>query len=135
MKLYRVKGNSMYPLLRDNDLVCVRKTSTKSLRRGNIVVYLRKEGEYIVHRLIKKERDSVLWLRGDGHNLIIESATTENITGKVVGFFRYRRYNAISRTRELHSWFIALAKEAVKNHVGFIFGIKTDGRSKCCINR
>ena len=111
----------MYPVLRDQDLVIVRKTVPESLLRGNIVVYRSREDEYIVHRFIERGKDNVLCVRGDGYNLPIESATAETLVGKVMGFVRDRRYNPISRPRELHSWYIAVLKESIKRFSRSVF--------------
>ena len=114
MKLYRVQGNSMYPVLRDNDLVVVKKTRPESLRRGNILVYRGKNGQHIVHRLVKKDKGDVFHLKGDGYNLPPESITGDSIAGRAVGFVRNRRYAPLNRFMELSSWFVSSFKEDLK---------------------
>ncbi|HJX34806.1 MAG TPA: signal peptidase I, partial [Desulfatiglandales bacterium] len=106
MELYRVQGNSMYPLLRDNDLVVVKKISPEILRKGNIIVYRGKNGQHTVHRLVKKEKGGIFYLKGDGYNLSPESINRDSIIGKAIGLVRENRYEPLNRGMELSSWFI-----------------------------
>lgn len=125
MKLYKVKGNSMYPVLRDNDLVVVKETSVKSFRRGNILVYRGEKGEYVVHRFVKKGEDDILYLRGDGYKLPLEMTTSDSIMGKAVGVVRNCQYEMLNRKKELHSWSMSLFKEYSKRLI----------RSVCRVSR
>ena len=113
----------MYPLLRDNDFVIVKKAVPDSLQRGNILVYQAKNGQYVVHRLIKKGEANLLRLKGDGYNLPSELTERETIVGKAAGFFRDGRYEPLGRIRELHSWFVSLMKEYTKRFARFAFRI------------
>ncbi len=114
MKLFKVKGNSMYPVLRDNDLVVVKETEPESLRLGNIVVYHEDNGQYIVHRLVQKGKEDCLYLKGDGYNLPQVEANEALIVGKAVGFVRHGHYEPLKRNRELHTWSVSLLKQFVK---------------------
>lgn len=125
MKLFKVKGNSMYPVLRDNDLIVVRKTPPESLRRGNILVYHQDEmGEYLIHRLVRKGMGDALYLRGDGCNLSLELARTGSVIGQAIGFIRNSRYESLSRPKELHSWIVSLIKEYMKRFIRYSFRVK-----------
>lgn len=67
-----VTGDSMYPFLRHNlDFVELISTNFSSLSKGDIVLILRANGEYILHRIIKKTKfciyitgDSQQWIEG-----------------------------------------------------------------------
>lgn len=104
----------MYPMLRDNDFVVVKKTAPESLRRGNIIVYRGKDGQHIVHRLVKKEKGETFRLKGDGYNLCAESVNGDSIAGKAIGFVRNNRYEPLNRGMELSSWFVSALKEYTK---------------------
>ena len=80
---FRVKGNSMYPFLRDGyDLVILEKCSTDSLKPMDVILF-RYRGIYILHRIIK--RDGVrLLIQGDGVISAIEQCTVDDVVGKVV---------------------------------------------------
>ncbi|MCX5855646.1 MAG: signal peptidase I [Deltaproteobacteria bacterium] len=117
MKLFKVTGNSMYPVLRDNDLVVVKEAAPESLRRGNIIVYRADNGQSVVHRLVKKGKGGFLHLKGDGYNLPSELAKRESVIGKAAGFVRGGRYEPLDRMKELHSWAVSLLKERTKRFV------------------
>ena len=118
MKLFKVTGNSMYPVLRDNDLVVVRETAPELLRKGNILVYHQEEkGEYLVHRLVKKGEGDILYLRGDGYDLSLELTTIGAIMGKAIGFVRNSGYEPLNRPKELRSWSVSLLKEYAKHFI------------------
>lgn len=67
-----VTGMSMYPFLRENtDSVELANVCFTSIRRGDIVLIIRETGEYILHRVIKKEKggfyivgDAQQWIEG-----------------------------------------------------------------------
>ena len=114
MKLCRVKGHSMHPVLRDRDLVVVREAALTSLRRGNILIYREDGGGYVVHRLIRKGKGGRLHLKGDGYGLPLEKAREDALLGKAIGFIRNGRYAPLGRSEELHSWFVSSFKTFVK---------------------
>jgi signal peptidase I len=108
----------MYPVLRDNDLVVVRETAPELLRKGNILVYHQEEkGEYLVHRLVKKGKGDILYLRGDGYDLSVELTRIGAIMGKAIGFVRNSRYEPLNRLEELRSWSVSLLKEYSKHFI------------------
>jgi hypothetical protein len=114
MELYRVRGNSMYPVMRDNDLVVVKKTAPESLRKGNIIVFRGKNGQHTVHRLVKKGKGGIFYLKGDGYNLSPELINRDLIIGKAIGLVRENRYKPLNRGMELSSWFISATKGYAK---------------------
>lgn len=60
-----ISGNSMSPfLVHRRDTVYLSKV-TRPLKRGDMVLYQRKNGDYILHRICKAEND-VYQLVGDG---------------------------------------------------------------------
>ncbi len=51
--MYRTKGISMLPLLReDRDLMIVESIHEKALRITDVVLFKRKNGDYVLHRLM-----------------------------------------------------------------------------------
>ena len=117
MKLCRVRGHSMHPVLRDRDFVVVREAALTSLRRGNILIYREDGGGYVVHRLIRKGKGGRLYLKGDGYGLPLEKAGEEALLGKAIGFVRNGRYVPLGRSIELYSWFVSLFKECAKRWI------------------
>lgn len=65
-----VTGMSMYPFLRDGkDSVELAKTDFSKIRRGDIVLALRNNGQYFLHRIYKKNEDS-FFMMGDAQTWI-----------------------------------------------------------------
>lgn len=65
-----VSGDSMYPLLRDGiDSVELTKGSFEGLSCGDIVMIQRTNGQYIMHRVIRKEADC-FYMVGDAQQWI-----------------------------------------------------------------
>lgn len=61
-----VTGMSMYPLLRENiDSVELSKEDYRNIKRGDIVLARNEFGQYILHRILKKDDKGFIML-GDG---------------------------------------------------------------------
>lgn len=81
------KGTSMLPLLRAGiDSVVLEKPSG-NLKRGDIAFYIRDNGAYVLHRVIKTEGDSYT-LCGDNQVALEEGITNLNIIGVVTRIYR-----------------------------------------------
>lgn len=79
---FRVKGNSMQPLLRDGlDEVVLYSCKADELRRLDVVLF-RYRGRHILHRIIGKEGDRFI-LQGDGVCTFHEECMAEDIVGIV----------------------------------------------------
>ena len=96
----------MHPLLRDEDLVVVKKVPYEKLKIGNILVYNGRDKELLIHRLVGKCEDGRLCLRGDGYNLSRETVSYEAITGKAIGVVRNGRVVGLTRIME---WYFSKA--------------------------
>ena len=110
MRLYRVKGISMHPFLMDDDLVVVKKVSPGCLKKGNILVFRDKTGNYIIHRGIGKPRNGHIYARGDGYNLPAELVQETAILGKAIGMIRDGKLTYFNRLMELYFWAVSLLK-------------------------
>jgi len=65
-----VTGNSMYPFLREDiDSVKLSAASLETIKKGDIVLIRRLTGEYILHRVIRKE-DDCFYMVGDAQRWI-----------------------------------------------------------------
>lgn len=79
---FRVKGNSMSPLLRDGkDEVVLHPCSAGELERLDVVLF-RYRGRHILHRIVGK-RDGLFILQGDGVCAFHEECGAEDIVGIV----------------------------------------------------
>ena len=75
-----VSGVSMYPLLIDGDIITIEKTDEYAI--GDIVVFIYKYDELVVHRLLKI-KDGTYFCKGD-NSFRLEDLKKEQIIGKVI---------------------------------------------------
>ena len=59
-----VAGGSMLPFLHHGDTVYLDLPGA-SVKRGDILLYTRSNGQYILHRVIQTNPDGSLWMAGD----------------------------------------------------------------------
>lgn len=65
-----VTGTSMYPFLRENmDSVELSPARFDSLHKGSIVLIRRKNGEYVLHRVLRKKKEC-FFMAGDAQQWI-----------------------------------------------------------------
>lgn len=90
-KRLRIKprGYSMYPLIvPGRDEVFVERVSPESLRRGDVVLYRRRDENILVlHRIWKREGDA-FFLVGDNQKVIEGPLEASQIKGKMTGILR-----------------------------------------------
>lgn len=77
-----VAGNSMVPFLHDGDTVYL-DAAPKKLKKGDVVLYIRENGDYVLHRICEVERNGSLVLVGDAQQLL-ESLPRTQVRGIVV---------------------------------------------------
>ncbi|MBQ2896929.1 MAG: peptidase S24 [Clostridia bacterium] len=83
---FTVKGNSMYPLLRGSrDEVEVVKCD--SIGKYDIVLYKRKDGSYVLHRVLKKDNDT-LSIAGDFEQELEHPVYESQVIAKVDNIIR-----------------------------------------------
>lgn len=59
------RGTSMMPLLRENrDLMVIRKRGAGRFHKYDAVLFLRDNGDYVLHRILRVEPDAY-WIVGD----------------------------------------------------------------------
>lgn len=82
-----VTGMSMYPFLRGNiDSVELVHTGFSEVRQGDILLVNRENGEYVLHRVIRKKKE-FLHLNGDAQQWC-EIIYPEQIIAKVINVWR-----------------------------------------------
>ena len=85
--IYGFKGTSMNPLLKSGrDKSYVEKV-TKPLKKGDIALYKRAGGEYILHRVIAA-KNGVYTFCGDNHFILEPNVTDSQILGVCTGYFK-----------------------------------------------
>ena len=84
---FRLKGNSMFPLLRNvKDSVILEKCSTDDLKPMDVVLF-RYRGSHVLHRIIHRKGDDLL-IQGDGSIVALEQCTVNDVVGKVTSICR-----------------------------------------------
>lgn len=77
-----ISGNSMFPfLIHQRDYICFRRPDRK-LRKGDMVFYQRKNGQYIMHRICGVKPDGY-YMVGDAQQLIEGPIQESQIFGLV----------------------------------------------------
>lgn len=88
--LFKMNGNSMYPILMDGDVGLVQRCVPENLRIGDVVVF--KVGEkQVAHRLIRIQRSGNLTFytaRGDKNLFYDPPFTAEALSGQIIQFTR-----------------------------------------------
>ena len=85
-----VTGNSMYPLFRHGvDNIILKKAA--GIKKYDILLYKRNNGEYVLHRVVKVKDDS-LHMAGDYETDIEYLIYKEQVMAVVEGFYRNNRY-------------------------------------------
>lgn len=83
-----VTGMSMYPFLRgDKDSVELTRTVFAEVRQGDILLVLRNNQQYVLHRLIRKKNDHI-YLNGDAQQWWEGPIYPEQLVAKVVTVYR-----------------------------------------------
>ena len=85
--ILRLKGNSMFPLLRNGkDVVVLGKCPAESLQPMDVVLF-RYRGKHVLHRIILRNGNDLL-IQGDGSIVAKEQCTINDVVGKVTGICR-----------------------------------------------
>lgn len=74
------KGTSMLPLIKQDTDVSVIKKVDRELKKNDVVLFLRDNGNYILHRIIKLLPDNKYLICGD-NRYIAETVKKEQIIG------------------------------------------------------
>lgn len=85
-----VTGNSMYPMLAHRRDSVTLVPVTAPLRRGDLILYRRENGQYILHRIITKPKEGSFLCSGD-NQWVREPVTQGQVMALVEGFVRKGR--------------------------------------------
>ena len=101
-----VKGNSMNPfIVHLRDRMTIGPWKDEDIRKGTVALVKDTRGSYVIHRIIKRDKDRVVLL-GDGNIGFTETATLDNIIGIMHNIDRKGRiWTPQSTLWRLYSWF------------------------------
>ena len=101
-----VKGNSMNPFLVSlRDQMTLGPWKDEDIRKGCVALVKDIRGNYLIHRIISREGNTVT-LIGDGNVGLYEKAVTDEIIGIMYSITRKGKvWKADDRMWKLYSWF------------------------------
>jgi hypothetical protein len=101
-----VKGNSMNPfIVHLRDRMTIGPWKDEDIRKGTVALVKDTRGSYVIHRIIKRDKDRVVLL-GDGNIGFTETATLDNVIGIMHNIDRKGRiWTPQSTIWRLYSWF------------------------------
>ncbi len=80
-------GTSMLPLLRQG-VDSVALVACQEMSRGDILLYQRANGQYVLHRLMRIHRDGSLLFSGDNHMTVEKGIAPNDIIATVTAVYR-----------------------------------------------
>ena len=100
-----LKGNSMNPfIVHLRDQMTLGPWKDEDIRKGCVALVKDTKGRYVIHRIIKRENDTVT-LIGDGNVDLYETAQMCNIIGIMYSITRKgKEWKRDSRIWRLYSW-------------------------------
>ena len=100
-----VKGNSMNPfIVHMRDRMTLGPWKDEDIRKGTVALVKDIRGNYLIHRIIKRDELTVTLL-GDGNVGFTETATTDNIIGIMHSIERKNRtWTSESMIWRIYSW-------------------------------
>lgn len=100
-----VKGNSMNPfIVHMRDRMTLGPWKDEDIRKGTVALVKDIRGNYLIHRIIKRDEFTVTLL-GDGNVGFTETATTDNIIGIMHSIERKNRtWTSESMIWRIYSW-------------------------------
>ncbi len=84
--VYTNVGDSMYPTILPRDLLVI-ETVKEPLKVGDVPLYKRDSGQYVLHRIYKKSRGSYV-MKGDNRTGVEKGITDRHIIGVLTGVIR-----------------------------------------------
>lgn len=124
----RVYGQSMFPTLKHNDEIFIKKTPVSKIKRRDIILY--KNNYYTVsHRVtnIKNTMNGLIFYTKGDFNRIIDKITEDKVLGKIVGIYRKGKLKFLSFENSLIYYIIieiiSLAKELLMKIIEQIYAL------------
>ena len=84
---FQANGSSMYPFIKNGDIIMVEPRNGNSVSTGDIIFYRRPDGSLAAHRLIKingREDSLILITKGDALKYIDPPVNDTQVMGRVI---------------------------------------------------
>jgi signal peptidase I len=126
--LFKTIGSSMFPFVREDDKVIVKKLRAQDLKIGDIILYKDDiAGRAICHRFIKRtnmEDRLILFTRGDSGSALSSPVPEDRLIGRVIGIIRKGRIlNLRTKSQIILNWLNAKFYVFLKRILIFVFNI------------
>ena len=120
-KLYP-RGTSMMPLLRQGrDAVAL--VAADGFSRGDICLYRRKNGMFVLHRLERLERDGTLCFRGDNQRQLERGIERDALIARVSAIYREEKRVSLASLR-YRSYCVFYLKQPFRTVRFFVRGVR-----------
>lgn len=101
-----VTGDSMIPMLYHKKSLVWLEQPSGSIRLGDVVLFQRKSGVYVLHRVVKIGQNQTIWCCGD-HCRESELVAYEQVVGVVMAFTRKGKRLSCKRSGyKVYVWFM-----------------------------
>ena len=97
------RGCSMRPMLREHKDVVTMSQINRKLKKGDVVVYPSKSGEFVLHRIVAIKKGEYI-IRGDNNYFTEYGITDKDIVGILKCFFRDGKY-IDCETNKKYKWY------------------------------
>ena len=95
-------GDSMEPMLHQRCEQLIIEKVNRELKNGDVVLYKRDSGQYVLHRIVKKKKDYFV-IRGD-NRFINELVPKRWIIGILKGFYKDDNFIDCEKNAEYRSY-------------------------------
>jgi len=88
---FKAHGSSMYPFIRDGDVLTIQTVEIEKLNRGDVVLYRSAGDRVVAHRVVGKNATNgqwVLMMRGDSGLSTNEQVPADHVLGRVMSIQR-----------------------------------------------
>lgn len=108
--VFKIKGTSMFPLLANQKDSVRLSPITGKLKKRDIVLYRRKDGTYVLHRIIKI-KDGVYSMVGDNQRVIETPIYEDQILAIVTHLIKKGKEIDVKKSKKyrFYSWFWCLS--------------------------
>lgn len=92
---FNPRGTSMLPMLHnDGDRVIIVKAKN-ALKKYDLPLYRRDDGQFVLHRIVKKPVNGIYSMCGDNQWQIEKNINHSQIVGVVTGFYRSNKFYSV----------------------------------------
>lgn len=89
---YVTTGESMYPTIKEGELLIVEKTN--DYKKNDIITFINDRGQTVTHRIIEVNEDKTYTTQGDGNKFIdTEHITKDHVVGEVI--YNFTNYSKV----------------------------------------